>query len=226
MNALPIGLICHLGYAVAMLLVSDLQAPTDAEVLHWALHAYDYEPGVRETQSAALLQAHVDTDRAQRMRDRARWAHSLPGDWELRITGDEGDDNKFATRENLGEDLSVLNTQTTTASNQDEALRWTMVVRWETHRLIFDPDELEAARGAEREVERRAVVLQRVTSVYFARRKLQVVSLLDPPFLPSEAAHTKLRVLELTAELDALTGGWFSGELSKRAPRRRSREPR
>jgi hypothetical protein len=53
-------------------------------------------------------------------------------------------------------------------------------------------------------------VLEEVTRVYFDRRELQVAMLLDPADTLEGRVALELELQELTARLDALTGGRFS----------------
>jgi hypothetical protein len=55
---------------------------------------------------------------------------------------------------------------------------------------------------------------------YFERRKLQLKELLSPPEDIEEMAELKLRIAELTASIDALTGGCLSAELQKKAKKK------
>ena len=53
-------------------------------------------------------------------------------------------------------------------------------------------------------------VLDEVTSLYFGRRRLQIEMRLTPPQDTTLMCEKQLRLQELTAGIDALTGGWFS----------------
>ena len=54
----------------------------------------------------------------------------------------------------------------------------------------------------------------KVTSLYFERRRAQVQLLLNPPSDTVERLRRELEIQELTASIDALTGGWFGEQLS------------
>ncbi len=56
-------------------------------------------------------------------------------------------------------------------------------------------------------------LLTEVTRLYFERRRQQVALLLEPPAELRARVDAELRLLELTAGIDALTGGRFSGGL-------------
>ena len=59
-------------------------------------------------------------------------------------------------------------------------------------------------------------LLREITSLYFTRRRLMTAINLNPPQDPNEQITEELRLQEITANLDALSGGWFSKELRKR----------
>ena len=65
-------------------------------------------------------------------------------------------------------------------------------------------------------VQLRDDVLDEVTRLYFERRKLQIELKQDPPKDVDEYIEKELRLQELTANIDAMTGGWFSREIERR----------
>ena len=64
-------------------------------------------------------------------------------------------------------------------------------------------------------VKLRDKVLEDVTRLYFDRRRLQVEQLLSPAGDLRSQLKNELRLQELTANIDALTGGRFSASLPK-----------
>ncbi len=64
-------------------------------------------------------------------------------------------------------------------------------------------------------VELRDDILNEVTRLYFERRRLQAEILLSAPLDKKEGTEKTLRLAELTASIDALTGGYFSRELER-----------
>ena len=59
--------------------------------------------------------------------------------------------------------------------------------------------------------------LDEVTRLYFDRRRLQVEQLLSPPSDIKTQIKNELRLQELTASIDALTGGKFSAALPRKS---------
>ena len=62
-------------------------------------------------------------------------------------------------------------------------------------------------------VQLRRNVLNEVTRVYFERKRLLAEFAAHPAEDPVLLRERELRVQELGAQLDALTGGWFSEQL-------------
>jgi hypothetical protein len=80
---------------------------------------------------------------------------------------------------------------------------------WRLDRLLFDSHELQVASiEAARRRERRRLATRVIRSYFAWRRAVSVAA----------GAHddrATVRVAETTAELDALTDGWFSDEVSR-----------
>ena len=60
-------------------------------------------------------------------------------------------------------------------------------------------------------------VLKTVTETYYERKKLQSELSLNPPKDETARIEKQLKLEELTAKLDYLTGGWFKGTSGRRA---------
>jgi competence protein ComEA len=91
---------------------------------------------------------------------------------------------------------------------------------WRFDRLIFDPVEPQVNREAVRLAKHMDGVIEDVTRRYFERRRLQVELELNPPTDTGDRLRKEIRLQELTADLDGLTGGYFSAELKKRGAAR------
>ncbi len=64
-------------------------------------------------------------------------------------------------------------------------------------------------------VQLRDDILGEVNRVFFERRRLKLELILEPPQGLKERLNKQLRLEELTAGLDALTGGYFSRRLDE-----------
>ena len=81
---------------------------------------------------------------------------------------------------------------------------------WEIGDLIWSADQTSIDVRSKLMVELRDDIVNEVTRTYFERRRLQVLLLTDPPADQQKLLEKELRVQELTAMLDGLTGGYFS----------------
>lgn len=82
--------------------------------------------------------------------------------------------------------------------------------RWELSELVMSSERIRVINESQDAVKLRDKLLTQVTRLYFDRRRHQVEMLLNPrPSLEGQV-EDKLRLLELSAGIDALTGGEFS----------------
>jgi hypothetical protein len=169
---------------------------TPAEVLA----RFDHEPSVREVQRAAARFAGADPERLRSWRARVRKAPWLP---QVRVRVQRG----------FEDDLLINASGQTRAVDDDLTIE--VRAQWELDRLIFDRNELYLSREEALLSELRQDAVAEVTRLYFERRWLQVELLLDPPASLREAVRRSLRIRELAAALDGLTGGFFGRALRR-----------
>ena len=175
-----------------------------ARLVSKTLARFGWEPSVRAVQRKALR--HAGLSRPGITRARIRGAAVLP---EFRIGVDLGRVQTSTSRQEAGSPVRL-----TERADSDRA--WTMEARWRLQRLIFDPNELKLQAQSVRREELRAEILAQVTRLYFLRRRLQALEILQPARTVRRALARRLSIQRLTGELDSLTGGWFSAELRRR----------
>ncbi len=85
----------------------------------------------------------------------------------------------------------------------------TMTLRatWDLGALMASPGELPAASQLAARAQRRAEAVEKVTRLFFERRKLRVALLVSPPGDPVARAQAEVEIARLGAEIGALTGG-------------------
>ena len=182
-----------------------------------ALKQFAHEPTVLEVQDAAARYALVHPDTYKSWLSRASWSNVLPE----RLTGE--------FQSTLDDDTTARTTASDNSSSDyttrdlDEQLRVKVFAEWDLSRLIFDQDEYNAAKELSKIVTRREDLLTTINKLYFARRQLQAMAVLSPAKSPQKALKQELQLAGLTADLDALTGGWFSKEVNQRHPTQRPR---
>lgn len=120
------------------------------------------------------------------------------------------DDLRFLQRE-AATGFQPRNTDTNWNQQNNNA---TVALSWDLRDAVFNPDSVQVYGlvGVQRDI------MLEVTRTYFARRQLLLRLQYGPPQEdPVSREATQLRVEEFTAQLDVLTGGWFSRSIAIRA---------
>lgn len=170
---------------------------------------FSHEPSIERVQRDAIRHALAGRARPRRWLRRARHAAWLPR-LRLGLGGQQRRDR------NLDREVGSASALRAGATHQ---IAYEIRMSWDLPRLIFDPNTLKVIREAQRITELREQVVTTVTRLYFERRRLQLQALIQPARRAQEAVRRRLRIAELTAALDALTGGRFRRAL--RAGRKR-----
>lgn len=216
----PRTLLVALALLTALAAASPVQAQADPKVVE-VLKKFESEPSIRDVQEAVLRYALISNDRMEGWITRARLAHIIPSEIGGSYQIDTNDDNITQSREDLVREIEgdfnsqfvIADQQNVSRVDDDESERIRLDADWDLNKLIFNSDELRVASETARQVRIREQLLNTVTKLYFERRRLQVDMLLKPKSDPSAAIRAQLRIDELTADIDALTGGWFSKQL-------------
>lgn len=90
---------------------------------------------------------------------------------------------------------------------------WGLTLKWDLSKLVYNPDQTSIDTRSKLMVQLRNDVLSEVTRLYFERRRLQMELLQRPRQGEADEFEKKLRLAELTALIDRLTGGRFSKAL-------------
>jgi hypothetical protein len=93
---------------------------------------------------------------------------------------------------------------------EDESFSLGIGFTWDLANFIWNPDQISIDTRSRLLVQLRQDILEEVTRSYFERRRLLAEFEGNPTADPSLKTERLLRVEELTAQLDALTGGYFS----------------
>jgi len=88
-------------------------------------------------------------------------------------------------------------------------------LNWDLSDLIWNSYQTSIDSREKLMVELRDDILSEVTRLYFERRRTQAEFILKPPTDPLDRTNQLLRIDELTANLDALTGGFFVKQLNQ-----------
>ena len=180
------------------------------------MRQFKHEPTVREVQRAAARHARVNPGAYSHWLAASGWAHVLPErvKGELQhLSRDEKDVRTTSSTNSLSELLAL-----------DDHLRLELEVQWDLSKLIFNPDKLKASKEISNLVELREDILTTVNKLYFSRRRVQVEQILNPPQNLRHAVNVSLNIKSLTADIDALTGGWFSRQIRRRSKKMKSKQ--
>jgi photosystem II stability/assembly factor-like uncharacterized protein len=168
---------------------------------HEILANFVHEPTIEQVQAAAIRYAEVEPEKIQRWRRQAYLAAFFP---------------TF----NVSANPSLTDFRHwDSGTNPDSLLKgerdvdWDASLAWDVGDLIWSTDQTSIDVRSRLMVQLRDDILDEVTRHYFERRRLQVEFLTTPPTDPREQLDKELRLQELTAMLDGLTGGWFSRQL-------------
>jgi hypothetical protein len=181
---------------------------SDATLLR-ALAASD--PPVDALRAAASALALTEPDRARSLVLRARLAGWLP---ELR----GGFYRRFARAESVDLGASVSTPLAPVGIDSDNDVRYELRATWDLAKLVFNPDEIGAHFQALRTADARREIESLVIRLYFDRRRLKAeLGAADATAtgMALSGLRAELRIAEIEAELDALTGGAFT-RLSRR----------
>ncbi|MBI3319825.1 MAG: hypothetical protein HYZ89_04485, partial [Candidatus Omnitrophica bacterium] len=153
----------------------------------------------------AIRYAEVQPDKIQRWRRQAYLKALFPS---FNIDYDRDQDTY----------MNAIGSTTTKAFDRiihasDPSRSFGLSVKWDLGDLIWNNDQTSIDTRSRLMVQLRDDILDEATRNFFERRRLQLELLTDPPSDPRAQLEKELRIQELTAMLDGLTGGWFSKQL-------------
>ncbi|MFZ5800784.1 MAG: WD40/YVTN/BNR-like repeat-containing protein [Candidatus Omnitrophota bacterium] len=152
--------------------------------LHLRSSAFSNEPSIQELQKVAIDYAEVSAEKIKSWRRRASIKAVMP-------------------EVSLDFDRTVT---TALGSTYDRAAigpqDWGVNLKWNVGELIWNNDQTSIDSRSKLMVELRDDILNELTRLYFERRRLQMET--------GENSERDLRIQELTALIDGLTGGYFS----------------
>ena len=181
--------------------------PPDPRVVRALKLRFEQEPGVAEVQKAALKFFKVHPERVASFRRGAACKALMP-DVEFIFNREDGTSDRTLWDRLYPKFTDYKDLEKGSRSTTSYGIR----AHWALDRLIFNAESLDVASL----VGVQEGLLREITSLYFTRRRLMTAINLNPPQDPNEQITEELRLQEITANLDALTGGYFTKELRKR----------
>ncbi len=181
------------------------EMPTDAEPLEppsaqELLAEFVYEPTIAQVREAAIRYAEVHPEKIRHWRQQAALKALLPsvgvglGHGRARnLDVDEGTFPKFQLIE-----------------TEDRRADVDLSVKWDLGELIWNQDQTTIDARSRFMVQLREDIVNELIRTYYERRRLQLALLTDPPPDQDALLEKELRIQELTALIDGMTGGYFS----------------
>jgi hypothetical protein len=170
------------------------------------------EPTIGEIQQAAVRYAEVDPEKIKAWRTAAAKKAWLPT---LSLDSDFGEDH------NVDIDRGGTNDPDKFITGPKESnVDWSVGVSWDLGDVIWNDDQTSIDVRSRLMVELRNDILNEITHLYFERRRAQM----EMAGLPADATKIRLekqlKFEELTAQIDALTGGYLSARIGAEMARR------
>lgn len=165
------------------------------------LAVFDPEPSVQDVQQMAMDYTYTHRDQVEAWMRATKTGPALP---QLKLKYRYADVFKqdFTYRDATAFDLDD--------GEVDQGHLAEVQVKWELNELVMSSEKIRVISETQDVAKLRDKVLSDVTRLYFDRRRLQVDMLLNPSNDMRTQLENQLRLMELTAELDAYTGGAFS----------------
>jgi hypothetical protein len=176
------------------------------------LARYDSEPSIQQVQSWTSEYARTNPEMLQAWA-RASQSFALLPRLQVETLINDNLDRRFAYESVAGDLLARQ-----TAMDETQGIRFLVRSQWDLSELVMSSDRIRVINESQDAVKLRDRLLSQVTKLYFDRRRQQVQLLLDPPYDLQARVDATLRLLELTAGIDALTGGRFSREMKPARP--------
>ena len=177
------------------------------EVLGW----FDDEPNIANVQEMAMHYSHTHRAQVESWLAASKNAPKLP---ELQFRYYYYDRLNSGFKYEVDDDGDALAQQDDADTDKDHVYQITL--KWRLDELMMSSERIRVISESQDVVKLRDKVLGEVTRIYFDRRRLQVDTLLSPSSDIKSQVEDQLRLMELTAELDAFTGGEFSRAVSAR----------
>lgn len=159
------------------------------------------EPTIQEVQRAALAHYQLEPERIDSMSTAARLKGLFP---EVDAGFDSLLGHNFTdTQDALYPTLPFKERQ---AATNDQTI-WHVRGVWDLSRVVFNPEQLDIKTlGSLQET-----LVREVTTMFFSRRRVLANLILSPPDDEEDLYDEQLRLDEMTATIDAFTGGKFAG---------------
>jgi len=174
---------------------------------HKILKDFSHEPTIRDVQKIAVDYAEVNPSKISQWRSEARRRAWLPS-LSVGLDGDRNitlGDSVWGSYSSGGQ-LFIGPDDKTFYNN----FGWDVSLSWDLADLVWSSDQTSIDSRSKLMVELREDILDEITRLYFERRRLQIELAAQACPDTQTLFDKNMRIDELTALIDALTGGEFS----------------
>ncbi len=168
---------------------------------------FSHEPSIAEVREAAIVYAEVHPDKIRKWRKAAAHRAWLPS---MRFGYDSNEDWQSSTYFYSTSKEKYENDDITDGRDSG----WSVSLSWELGDLIWNNDQTAIDSRSRYAVQLRDDILNAVTRLFFERRRLQIDMRISPSEDVIKRVEMELRIQELTANIDALTGSMFSNRVA------------
>jgi hypothetical protein len=169
------------------------------------LGEFDNEPDIRKVQAMAMAYTKTNPEVMEKWLSASKRAYALPK-VNLQYEKELDESNRF---DYVADTEGALNSVKDYAQVENDD-KVSVKLEWRLDKLVMSSEQIRVINESNKANKLRENVLDEVTRLYFDRRRLQVEALLTPPKSLQDKIELELRLQEMTANLDALTGGRFS----------------
>lgn len=171
---------------------------------------FNHEPSIEEIMESAIRYAEVHPDKINAWRKAAAKKAWLPS---FRVAYGEGKDWQSSSYYYNYSGSNIYKDDDITEGKDDA---WSVSLSWDFSDLVWNSSQTSIDNRSKLMVQLRDDILNEVTRLYFERRRLQTEMVTAPPGELTEKIDKELRLQELTANIDALTGSYLSKRLGQR----------
>lgn len=176
-----------------------------------ALSMFSHEPALAEIRQVAIAYSEVEPEKIRKWRKAAAAKALLP---DLRVAYDDAKDWQSSTYfyKDTYEEQYLKDDDITRGHDKG----WSVSLTWELGDLIWNSAQTTIDARSRLMVQLRDDILNEVTRLYFERKRMQVEMISSPPADFMSRMDKELKLQELTAGIDALTGLYLSKRLGRK----------
>ncbi len=172
--------------------------------------AFDHEPSIDVVQQWAVHYSNTHPSEVASWWNLARKGKMLPEfDVWYRYYDRYNEDFDYTTDDITGDVTGELD-----GVDRDQDHQVVLKVGWDFDDMLMSSNHMRVVSESRKSVEFRDEIVEAITGLYFERRRHQVDMLLSPSRDLKAQVEDQLKLMELTAQLDAYTGGRFTDGLS------------